>query len=72
MIEEVTRIICKDCLVSSVCDDACDQYWDVFDPIYKEMKILEEKIGRKLHPSEVKHLSMKNAKRIKDDESAEF
>jgi len=66
MIEEVVRIICKDCLVSTVCDDACDLYWDSFDPIYKQMKILEEKLGRKLHPSEVKQLAANNAKRIKN------
>jgi hypothetical protein len=64
---EVRKIICKDCIVKSVCEDNCELYCEVFNPIYKEMKTIEEKIGRRLDPWEVKQLAANNAKRLKDE-----
>jgi len=64
MIEEVNEIICKECLVQPICGDPCDLYCEVFNPVYKEMKLIEERIERKLHPSEVKQLAVNSAKRF--------
>jgi len=68
MNKEVSKIICEHCIVKAVCDDPCVLYSEVFNPLYKEMKIIEKKIGRRLHPSEVWQLAVNSAKRMKEDE----
>lgn len=68
-IEEVVEIICNDCLINTACSETCEKYLEVFGPVYKQMKTIEKKIGRRLSPDEVKQLAADNAKRIKEDES---
>lgn len=66
MIEEIVEIICKGCLVYTTCDMPCDIYRDTFDPVYKEMNLIEARINRRLSPAEVKQLAVNNAKRLKE------
>ena len=67
MIKEVVEIICKDCIVHATCDNPCDTYREVFNPVYRQMNTIEERIGRKLHPSEVKQLAVNSAKIMRED-----
>jgi 5,10-methenyltetrahydromethanopterin hydrogenase len=62
MIEEVVEIICKGCIVHATCDMPCDTYREVFNPVYRQMNTIEERIGRKLSPDEVKQLAIDSAK----------
>lgn len=68
MIEEVVEIICKGCIVHATCDMPCDLYRDVFDPVYKEMNLIEARINRRLSPAEVRQLAVNSAKRAKDED----